>query len=150
MININPSFAPNWLARVTLEDKQCMSIVENFLHEIPRDLFGGIVLKNMTTHAEYKAADRYMPTITFLASLWTIPNENFCLLGQKTGELPVTLIDTSMLRSVKPSQLFVRASQIGEQGYAEEHERRVQELILGEQNREPCGSWQLVWVPDEY
>jgi hypothetical protein len=134
MNTIIPSFAPTWLARTVLEDTVGLDTVEQFLRSIPQDIHGGIILTNETTGQEYRGADRYMPTIVYLASIWTIKNHSFTLSGLKTGASMTTVIDTNLLLTVKQGQLFTHALQVGEEIYKSECTERLLRGDCEEQN----------------
>lgn len=112
-------FAPTWLARTILEDKEASFHVENFITEIPRHYPGGLILFNLTTCGEYRGADRYMPTIVFLASHWTIPHRYQLLCGDTER----IIVETSALEILKPPQNFLYATSIGEEAYKKDSRR---------------------------
>jgi hypothetical protein len=121
MPNNYVDFAPVWLARTILEDSSYVLLVEKFLRQIPTNICGGIYVINKETGSKFAAADRYMPTIVFLASIWMRGQTNFKI----TGGNPEVEIDTKLLCPTMPPKVFLDAMNIGEEAYGrQEKERR--------------------------
>ena len=86
-----------------------------------------------------------MPTIVFLASIWTMTTYRFSIFCEGTKR---TQIDTRVLETLDPSEDFHKALLVGEKTWKQiEETKRAQREF--DQNMEPRGHWCLVWADDE-
>lgn len=127
----NTPFAPIWLAYAVLDDKKTVESVEQFLGMIPNDLHGHLLLVEEYGGRTYTGADRYMPLILLLASIWLYKAHHYHL--QCAG----VRIEIAPLLFLTPPENFLHAVEIGEAAYKEEVRARMLHLLQQPPHDEP-------------
>ena len=120
---VTPPFAPIWLAYAVLDDKKTVESVETFLNMIPHHLYGYLFLIEEQDDTRYTGADRYMPLLLLLASVWLYKVHHYHL------ECAGVRIEIAPLLLLPPPEIFLHAVKIGEVAYKEEVSMRVLQQI---------------------
>ena len=138
-------FAPEWLARVIFDSKIHEELIEIYVENPPSDVHGRLVVVNNTTNETFICGDRYMSSVIFLASYWTIKDCRFSLVADHVGSV---VMDTRLLECLIPPEEFIHAQVFGEAKW-EERKERLRLLGTSKVDPLPGGHFETIWVPDE-